>query len=282
MTREDTNALKEMRKKMFLAAYCGGSAHLASAFSAAEIFYALYQKDILHIDVSAPGDENRDRLILSKGHASLALYASLVMKGFIREEELYTFIQPGSRLSGEPCLNGIPGVEAATGSLGHGLSLGLGMALAGKLDGRKSRVYVVLGDGECQEGSIWEAVMAAHRYELGNLTAILDCNGIQKMGFIRETMKISSWRGKWESFGWRVDEIEDGHNLDEVCRVLRQETEADRPRLVLAHTVKGKGVSIMENEPNWHFKMPNRRELKVFMEELGITQEELERCKKHI
>ena len=282
MTKKDTAGLKEMRKKMFLTAYAGGMAHLASAFSAAEIFYALYQKGILKIDAAEPWDEDRDRLILSKGHASLALYVSLAMKGLIEEEELYTFIQPGSRLSGEPCMNGIPGVEAATGSLGHGLSLGVGMALAGKIDRRNNMVYVVLGDGECEEGSIWEAVMSANKYGLGNLTVILDCNKIQKMGFIEETMKISSWRSKWESFGWIVDEIEDGNDLDQVCEVLCRKTDSNIPRLVLANTVKGKGISIMENNPNWHFKMPNKKELKVFMAELEITEEELERCRKHI
>lgn len=282
MKTEDLKNLKEMRKKMFLTAYSGGSAHLASAFSAAEIFYALYQKKILRIDPKEPQNDERDRLILSKGHASLALYVSLAMAGFLPEEELYTFIQPGTRLSGEPCPNGIPGIEAATGSLGHGLSMGVGMAIAAKLDQKKFRTYVILGDGECQEGTVWEAVMAAHRYQLGNLTAVLDCNKIQKMGFIEETMRISSWRSKWESFGWQVEEITDGHDLDEVCEVLQRANDSNVPRLVIANTVKGKGVSIMENNPNWHFKMPNRRELKVFMKELEISEKELEKCREHI
>lgn len=282
MNTEDLMNLKEMRKKMFLTAYSGGMAHLASAFSAAEIFYALYQKKILRIDPAKPQEEERDRLILSKGHASLALYVALAMSGFLKEEELYTFIQPGSRLSGEPCPNGVPGIEAATGSLGHGLSMGVGMAIAAKLDQKNFRTYVILGDGECQEGTIWEAVMAAHKYQLGNLTAILDCNRIQKMGFIEETMRISSWASKWESFGWHVDEISDGHDVDEVCKVLKQENDKNVPRLVIANTVKGKGVSIMENNPDWHFKMPNRRELKVFMKELEISEKELEECREHI
>ncbi|MDO4323063.1 MAG: transketolase [Lachnospiraceae bacterium] len=282
MTAEDLKNLKVMRKKMFLAAYAGGSAHLASAFSSAEIFYALYQKKILRTEPGNPQAENRDRLVLSKGHASLAWYASLAMAGFISEEELYTFIQPGTRLSGEPCPNGVPGIEAATGSLGHGLSLGLGMALAAKLDQKDFHTYVILGDGECQEGTIWEAVMAAHKYQLGNLTAILDCNKIQKMGFIEETMRISSWRSKWESFGWQVDEIKDGHDLDEICEVLRRKNDENIPRLVVANTTKGKGVSIMENNPNWHYKMPNRREMKTFVSELEISEKELEKCREHI
>lgn len=282
MNNIDMEALLEMRRQMFLTAYCGGTAHLASAFSAAELFYVLYEKGVLRISPEDPKSPDRDRLILSKGHASLALYVSLANKGFIEKEELKTFVQPGSRLGGEPCPTGVPGVEAATGSLGHGLSMGLGVALAGKLDGKDYKTYVVLGDGECQEGTIWEAVMAAHRYHLGNLVAILDCNKIQKMGLISETMQITEWRKKWEAFGWQVDEIMDGHDIEEIEAVLTKETDSDKPRLIIAHTVKGKGISIMENNPNWHFKMPNRRELKVFMSELNLTEKELNECKEHI
>ena len=282
MKTEEINALKNMRRQMFLTAWAGGTAHLASAFSSAELFYALYMRKILKNDPADPQNPDRDRLILSKGHAGLALYVSLAMAGFIEEEELHTFLQPGSLLGGEPCLNGIPGIEAATGSLGHGLSMAVGIALAGKMNGQNYRTYVILGDGECQEGTVWEAVMAAHKYQLGNLTAILDCNKIQKMGFIEDTMRIVDWRQKWESFGWQVDEISDGHDVDEICAVLEKENDAETPRLVIAHTVKGKGVSIMENNPDWHFKMPSRRELKVFMQELDLTQEELEECRKHI
>lgn len=282
MTNQDKINLQQMRKQMFLTAWTGGTAHLASAFSSAELFYALYQKGILKIDPRDMDHPDRDRLILSKGHAGLALYAALAMSGVIEQQELSTFLQPGTRLGGEPCPNGLPGVEAATGSLGHGLSIGLGMALAAKLDGKAFQTYVILGDGECQEGTVWEAVMAAHKFGLGNLTAILDCNGIQKMGPIAETMRIREWRSKWESFGWQVDEFADGHDVDEICEVLGRAHDADTPRLVIAHTVKGKGVSVMENNAAWHFKMPNRRELKVFMKELGITEEELEQCRKHI
>ena len=142
--------------------------------------------------------------------------------------------------------------------------------------------YVILGDGECQEGTVWEAVMAANKYSLDNLTAILDYNKIQKMGFISETMKINSWSEKWMAFGWQVDEIKNGHDLNQVCNVLSRENLSGKPRLIIANTVKGKGVSIMENNPNWHFKMPNRRELMVFMKELEISEEELAECRKHI
>lgn len=282
MLLEERKELTEMRKQMFLTAYTGGKAHLASAFSCAEIFYALYGKKILRFRPEEPFWEDRDRLILSKGHASLALYVSLAMAGIIEKSELSTFLQDGSRLGGEPCCHGVPGVEAATGSLGHGLSMGLGMALAGKLDKKNYMTYVILGDGECQEGTVWEAVMAANKYSLDNLTAILDYNKIQKMGFISETMKINSWSEKWMAFGWQVDEIKNGHDLNQVCNVLSRENLSGKPRLIIANTVKGKGVSIMENNPNWHFKMPNRRELMVFMKELEISEEELAECRKHI
>ena len=282
MNETDKKNLLQMRKDMFLTACCGGQAHLASAFSAAEILYVLYQKGVLRIDPKDPGSPDRDRLILSKGHAGLALYVSLAQAGFFPKEELRTFLQPGTRIGGEPCLNSLPGAEAATGSLGHGLSIGMGIALAGKLDRKDYRVYVILGDGECQEGTVWEAVMAAYRYGLDNLIAILDCNKIQKMGAVSEMMKISGWRSRWEAFGWDVDECMDGHDPDELEAVLRRNNQTGRPRLVIAHTVKGKGVSVMEGQAAWHFKMPNKRETKKFMEELQISEEELEACRKHI
>ena len=282
MITEDSVYLNQMRKRIFLTACSGGIAHLASAFSCAEILYALYMKKILNVDPDDPWNAERDRLILSKGHASLALYTALAMRGFFPESELSSFLQPGSRLGGEPCRDGLPGIETTTGSLGHGLAVGIGIALAGKLDQKNYRTFVILGDGECQEGTIWEAVMIAHKYQLAQLTVILDANGIQKMGHINETMRILEWRSKFESFGWRVDEISDGHDVDEICKVLCSETadNPDAPRLVIAHTVKGKGVSLMENNPNWHFKMPNKRETKIFLSELGISEEEYETCKR--
>lgn len=274
--------MKDIRKKIFLTAYAGGVAHLASAFSLVEIMYVLYQKGILRYDPKNPAWEERDRLILSKGHGSLALYTALCRAGFFGEDLLYTFLRPGSILGGEPKLGDIPGVEATTGSLGHGLSMGVGMAIAHKLDHKDCRTYVIIGDGESQEGTIWEAVMSAAHFKLDNLTVILDCNKIQKMGPVEESMSISEWRSKWDSFGWLTDEISDGHNIDEIYECLSKENNSGKPRLVIAHTIKGKGVSIMENDHNWHFKMPGKRELKVFMEELNITEEELAKCREHI
>jgi transketolase len=217
---------------------------------------------------------------MSKGHASLAAYTILAMAGYFDREDLFTFCQPGSRLGGEANMRLVPGVEASTGSLGHGLSFGTGIAMANKMQGNDSKVYVILGDGECQEGTIWEAVMSAHRYKLDNLTVILDYNRIQKMGYVVDTMAIDSWESRWGSFGWQVTKT-DGHDIDEIEKTLRSAVESGKPRLLIAGTVKGKGVSIMENNPDWHFKMPNKRELKVVVQELGITGEELEQCRKH-
>lgn len=279
MTDKYESEMKKIRKDIFLTAYSCGTAHLASSFSLVEIMYTLYEKGILQYDAKKPKWEKRDRLIMSKGHASLILYVMLQRAGFFDEKVLKSFSKPGSILGGEPKYGDIPGVEASTGSLGHGLSIGVGMAMAHEMDGNPGNVFVVVGDGECEEGTIWEAVMSAARYHLNNLTMILDYNGIQKMGPVKETMEIEEWRGRLEAFGWQVDEIMDAHNLTEIETMLKKQNETTKPRAVIAHTIKGKGVSIMENNHNWHFKMPNKRELKVFMEELEITQEELDHAK---
>lgn len=279
MDNNHRTEMKQIRKEIFLTAYACGTAHLASAFSLVEIIYALYERGILKYDADNPKDRERDRFILSKGHGSLALYVMLQRAGFISRQVLQSFSQPGSILGGEPKYGDIPGVEATTGSLGHGLSMGIGMALAHKMDHVDAQTYVVIGDGECEEGTMWEGFMSAARFHLNNLTVILDCNGIQKMGPVADTMEIRDWRKRFEAFNWKVDEIEDANDLEQVTACLSERNTTDRPRLVIAHTVKGKGVSIMENNHNWHFKMPNKRELKVFMEELGITQEELEHAK---
>lgn len=276
------NEMNQIRKEIFLTAYAGGTAHLASAFSLVEIMHVLYEKGILRYDAKNPLWQERDRFILSKGHGSLALYVMLKRAGFISEEFLKSFIKPGSLLGGEPKYGDIPGVEATTGSLGHGLSLGIGMAMAHKMDESSAKTYVIIGDGELEEGTMWEGIMSAARYHLNNLTVILDCNGIQKMGAVENTMEIKEWKTRLNSFNWEVDEIEDANDVLQVLACLQKENNTDKPRFIIAHTVKGKGVSIMENNHNWHFKMPNKRELKVFMEELGITQEELDECKKRI
>ena len=272
----DMEKLKQFRKDIFITGYKGGLAHLASCYSCLEILYALYLKGVMIYDPQNRDMEDRDRLILSKGHGGLALYRILVEAGFLSMDEFHLYLQPGGHIGGEPCMRDVKGVEAATGSLGHGLSTGVGMAIVQKMDSLHARTFVVLGDGELEEGAVWEAVISGAAFKLDNLTVILDCNGIQKMGTIVETIGIDNWREKWESFGWQTSQV-DGHDINALVDELKQRNINDKPRIILAQTVKGKGVSIMENNPNWHFKLPgSKKEMRCFKEELGITDAELE------
>ncbi len=264
----------ELKKKIFITAYRAGAAHLASSFSVIDMLYVLYCKGIIKYNIDHPWQEERDRLILSKGHACLALYVILNKIGMITDEELKNFCQPGSHLGGEPKLGAAPGVEASTGSLGHGLSFGVGIAMAYKMNLFSNKVYVILGDGECQEGSVWEAAMSAAKFNLDNLIVIIDDNRLQAMDSVEAIMGISSWKEKWEAFGFEIDEI-DGHNLEEIQRVLMKQTPEEKPRLIISHTVKGNGVSFMEEVPIWHFRMPNKEELEIVKSELGIMEQEL-------
>lgn len=277
----DETILKNLRKKVFLTAAAGGIGHLASAFSIIEILCALYNEGIMAHIPENPDWDGRDRLILSKGHGSLALYNILSMVGYFPEDELWTFCRPGSRLGGEPNALEVPGVEASTGSLGHGLSIGIGMALALKADKKDNKVYVILGDGECEEGSVWEAIMSGAAFSLDNLTVILDNNRVQKMGFIKDIIGIDSWANRFESFGWQV-KFSAGHDVNDICSKLTEPWDEGKPRVLIAQTIKGKGVSIMENVPGWHWRMPNKKELKIVMQELDITEEELNKCRKPI
>lgn len=275
VNHEDSLALLELRRQVFLAGYKGGKAHLASCYSCLEILYALYGKGVLRLRRGDPKWADRDRFILSKGHAGLALYAVLSRMRYIPQDALSSYLAPGSHIGGEPCLRDCPWVEATTGSLGHGLSMGVGMAIALQADRSPARVFVLLGDGECEEGTVWEAALSASAFKLDHLTVILDANEIQKMDYVGRIIGEARWREKWSAFGWSVDEV-NGHDLEAVTAALRRENEPQRPRLLIAHTVKGKGVSLMENNPNWHFRLPNRKELKTFKAELGLTDQELE------
>lgn len=271
--------LKELRKRIFLMSYAAGTGHLASAYSCLEILYALYLKGILRNHPEMADDIGRDKLILSKGHGSLALYAVLAEAGFLEKDALMTFARPNSKLGGEPNRLELFGVEATTGSLGHGLSVGTGIALSDRLSGRDSQTYVILGDGECQEGSVWEAVMAAGSFHLSNLTVILDQNKIQKMGPAKDTIGFDEWEGRFASFGFETCAA-DGHDIDALCACLQNADKSpDKPHVIIAHTIKGHGVSIMEHNPIWHWKQPNKKELKKIAAELSISQEELDYAK---
>ena len=270
----DKNVCKRLRKQIYLTVAKGGMGHLASCYSCLEILYTLYVKKVMKYDIHDVKAKDRDRLVLSKGHAGVALYWVMCEAGLMSAEELDTFLQPGSRVGGEPCMRDLPGIEASTGSLGHGLSMAVGMAMAQKLDQNDARTFVVIGDGECEEGTVWEAAMSAPAFHLNNLVVILDCNEIQKMTTIEGTIGLVNWKEKWESFGWLVKEV-DGHDIRAMEDVFTEKNDTDKPLFVIAHTIKGKGVSIMENNPLWHFKLPNRKEKIVFQEELEIPAEEM-------
>lgn len=265
---------KELRKKIFQAAYFAGGAHLGAAFSMADIIGVLYFGNVLRYDAKNPDWEDRDKFILSKGHACYALYAALAMAGYFDEKELFNAGKSGSKFGGHPKLYDIPGVEASTGALGHGLSFAIGVAYANKTDKKTSHTYVVLGDGECQEGSIWEGALSAPTLKLDNLTVIIDHNKLQAMDKLENIVKMQPLGDKWKAFGWNVIEI-DGHNHDEIRSALLKRSE-EKPTLVIAHTIKGKGVSFMENKPIWHYRMPNEQELQIVMKELGLTEADLQ------
>lgn len=264
---------KEIRKSIYKIAHHAGGGHMGAAFSVADILSVLYFDDVLKYDVTNPEWEERDRFILSKGHACYALYAVLAKAGYISEEELRMVGKPGSKLGGHPKLHDICGVEASTGALGHGLSFGIGIAYANQVDNNESHVYVVLGDGECQEGSIWEGALSAPTLKLDNLTVIIDHNKLQAMDSLDNIVQMKPFADKWKAFGWNVLEI-DGHDHAQIRKALliRQK---DVPTLIVANTIKGKGVSFMENVPIWHYRMPNEQELPILMEELGLVEEDL-------
>ena len=273
MTAENVETkCAEMRKLIFKQAYVAGGAHMGAAFSVTDILGTLYFGDVLKYDSKNPEWEQRDKLILSKGHAGVALYAALALAGYFDVEYLKTFCQAGSRLGGHPKINEVPGVEASTGALGHGLSFGIGIAYANKVDHRQNHTYVILGDGECQEGSIWEGALSAPTLGLDNLTVIVDHNKLQAMDELETIVHMKPFVDKWKAFGWNVVEI-DGHNYTKIKEALLTRKEG-KPTVVVANTIKGKGVSFMENVPIWHYRMPNDDELKILFRDLGFTEEE--------
>ncbi|MBI4406228.1 MAG: transketolase [Deltaproteobacteria bacterium] len=244
-----------------------GSGHPGSSLSAIDILVALYFHE-MHFDPKNPYWEDRDRFILSKGHAVPALYSVLVRSGCIGQEELGTLRQINSRLQGHPDRIALPFIEASTGSLGQGLSIAQGMALGLKLQKKEQKVFCLIGDGECQEGQIWETAMSAPKYGLNNLIVFLDNNNGQIDGTVKEIMDISPIDEKWRAFRWATTSI-DGHNFSEILAALEQaRKEEDRPTIIIARTIKGKGVSFMENQIKWHGTAPNEEETKKALSEL--------------
>ena len=236
--------------------HLSGGSHIGSILSVADIVAVLYA-DILKYDSNKPTLPDRDRLILSKGHAGAAIYAALAESGFFPIETLKTHYQNGSILSGHVSHKGVPGVEISTGSLGHGLSIGSGMAYAGKLNKNTYRVFVILGDGENDEGAIWEAALVSAHFKLNNLIAIVDYNKMQSLDFVENTISLSPLDQKWTSFGWNVISI-DGHNHQELKRALSIDiSKNDKPTIIIANTIKGKGISFMENNILWHYRFPH-------------------------
>jgi len=245
-----------------------GSGHTGGSLSAADLVTALYFHKMKH-DPKNPSWDGRDRFILSKGHAAPLLYAALARSGYFPTEELMTLRQLGSRLQGHPDSKKLPGVEISTGSLGQGLSIACGMSLALRLDKKDCRVYALLGDGELQEGQVWEAAMTAAHFGLGNLTAIVDNNGLQIDGACKDVMCVDPIADKFKAFGWDTIEI-DGHDMTAIIDALdRATTKRDRPTAIVARTIKGKGCSIFEGKAEYHGTAPSDEELKVALQEIG-------------
>ena len=258
---------KEIRKGIIEEVYNANSGHPGGALSIADIMAVLYFNE-LNIDENNPKWEDRDRLVLSKGHCSPALYASLAERGYFDKEDLKTFRKLGSKLQGHPDMNKVPGVDMTSGSLGQGLSVANGMAISAKMDNKDYRVYCILGDGEIEEGQVWEAAMTSNKYKLDNLCIIVDNNNLQIDGTIEEVMSSYPIDKKFESFGFNVVNI-DGNNIEEILNAFKQAKETKgKPTCIVAKTIKGKGISFMENQVGWHGKAPNEEQYKQALEEL--------------
>jgi transketolase len=247
----------------------GRSSHIGAVLSMADIVAVLYS-GVLRVDPSRPRWVDRDRFILSKGHAGAGIYATLAESGFFPVSKLDTHYQDGSDLSGHVSHKGVPGVEFSTGSLGHGLPVGAGMAYGASLDSRDHRVFVLLSDGECDEGSNWEAILFAAHFKLRNLFVIVDYNKIQSLGPVADTIALEPFAAKWQSFGWEVREV-DGHDHAALRPVLSERSTGGQPVCVIAHTIKGKGVSFMENSVLWHYRSAVGDEFERALRELERT-----------
>ena len=264
---ESCRLASKIRKHVLEMTHRAKSSHVGTSFSMAEILAVLYS-GVLNITPETVESPDRDRFILSKGHGCAGLYAVLAERGFFPMAWLDEFYGDGAMLAGHATHNGVPGIEVSTGSLGHGLPIACGMALAGKRDRRSYRVFTLLSDGECDEGTIWEAALFAPHHRLDNLVVIVDYNKIQSLGHVHETLALEPFAAKWEAFGWETVEI-DGHDISEIESALSLiPTRIGKPTCIIAHTTKGKGVSFMENTVLWHYRTPQGDEYRMAMEEL--------------
>ncbi|KGJ48340.1 transketolase [Clostridium sp. NCR] len=264
---------RNIRRDIVTMIHSSKSGHPGGSLSAVEILTSLYF-DEMNVDPRNPKMEDRDRFVLSKGHAAPVLYSTLAEKGYFDKSELNSLRKIGAMLQGHPDMKGIPGVEMSTGSLGQGFSVACGMAMASKLDNAPWRVYTLLGDGEIQEGIVWEAAMSAAHYKLDNLVAFLDYNGLQIDGEVEKVMNVGPAMDKFKSFGWNVIEI-DGHDFDQIFAALDMAKETvGKPTMIIAKTVKGKGVSFMENNAGWHGTAPSDNDLEKALQELGGSDNE--------
>lgn len=255
--------------------HTAGSGHIGGSLSVMDLLTTLYFHT-MKVDPEAPADPGRDRFVLSKGHCTPALYAMLALRGYFPVEDCKLFRSIKGHMSGHPDMRHVPGVDMSTGSLGQGISAAVGMALAGKLDKADWRVYTVLGDGEVEEGQVWEAAMAAAKYHLDNLCAFVDVNGLQIDGKTADVMPSEPLDAKFAAFNWNVLKV-DGHDYAAIAAALEQAAACKgKPTMILAHTVKGKGVSFMENDPGWHGKAPNDEQFEKAMAELNVGLAELE------
>jgi len=262
----------DIRRCIFRTVCSNRAGHLASSLSSVEILVALYFGNILKYDAKMPDWENRDRFILSKGHAALALYYILARAGYYEEKNVRSFCKEGTIFGGLATYGKIPGIEMTSGSLGHGLSFAAGVSMAGRIKGDLYKVYVLLGDGELQEGEIWEAASFISHNKLENLTIIIDNNKIQATGFGKDIINLENLSEKWRAFGFYVVEV-DGHNIDHLMDALN--IKADKPKVIIANTVKGKGLSFAEGREDWHYKLPSENEIAIGMKELGMSVEDL-------
>jgi transketolase len=266
----------DIKRDVISIIYTAGSGHPGGSLSAVEILTVLYFQE-MKIRTEEPAWPDRDKFILSKGHAAPLVYAVLAERGFFPKTELATFNAPGTNLQKHLDMHLVPGVELSTGSLGQGLSAGIGMALAARLDKRDSHVYVLVGDGELQEGQIWEAAMSAAQFKVDNLIVFLDKNNCQVDGFTRDICNIDPVDEKWQSFGWHVQTI-DGHDLGQIeDAIVKAKSVPGKPHIIIANTIKGKGISYMENKPEWHARAFNEEEYKQAMEELYQQERALQK-----